>query len=71
MSDKELLAEISNKLSVLIGIFIQRDGQAKVQEHVERLSDFGLSGPAIAQILGTTTGTVAVAKNRLKKARSK
>ncbi len=54
MSDNELLVEISKKLSVLIGIFIQRDGQAKVQEHVERLSNFGLSGTEIAQILGTT-----------------
>ncbi len=71
MSDNELLVEISKKLSVLIGIFIQRDGQAKVQEHVERLSNFGLSGTEIAQILGTTAGTVAVAKNRIKKARSK
>jgi DNA-directed RNA polymerase specialized sigma24 family protein len=71
MSDRELLEEISKKLSLLVGILLQRDGQAKVQENVERLSNFGLSGTEIAQILGTTAGTVAVAKNRIKKARSK
>jgi DNA-binding CsgD family transcriptional regulator len=71
MSDRELLEEISKKLSLLVGILLQRDGHAKVQENVERLSNFGLSGTEIAQILGTTAGTVAVAKNRIKKARSK
>jgi len=71
MSDRDLLLDIATKLNVLIGILIQRDGQGKIQENVERLGNFGLSGTEIAKILGTTAGTVAVAKNRIKKARRK
>ncbi|MGH7146534.1 MAG: hypothetical protein ACREIJ_01345 [Nitrospiraceae bacterium] len=69
MDDQNLLQEISNKLSVLISLELQKDGAGGVQEHVERLSRLGLSGNEIAAILGTTPGTVAVAKNRIKKRR--
>jgi hypothetical protein len=71
MNDLELLQEISRKLSVLISIAIQKNGVVGVQEHVLHLSRFGLSTGEIAQILSTTSGTVAVAKNRAKKRQPK
>lgn len=67
MSDEDLLHEISRKLSILISLELQRDGDKSVQANVARLNQFGLSGIEIANILGTTIGTVAVAKNRIKK----
>jgi hypothetical protein len=66
MENQDVLIAISKKLSILIHFEIQRDGGG-VQEHVGRLSRFGLSTAEIAEILGTTTGTVAVAKSRVKK----
>ena len=50
-----------------IHLQIEKDGGGRVQEHVTRLSRFGLTTAAIAEILGTTAGTVAVAKSRVKK----
>lgn len=67
MNDLELLQEISNKLSVLISLELQRANVSGVQKNVEFFSRFGLSGNELAIILGTTSGTVAVAKNRMKK----
>jgi len=67
MNDQEILHDISRKLSVLIHLQIEKDGGGRVQEHVTRLSRFGLTTAAIAEILGTTAGTVAVAKSRVKK----
>lgn len=67
MSDQELLQEISKKLSILISLELRRDGSGGVQDHVERLSRFGLTAGEIAEILGTTSGTVAVAKARIKR----
>jgi hypothetical protein len=67
MNDQEILHDISRKLSVLIHLELDKDGSGRVQDHVTRLSRFGLTTAAIAEILGTTTGTVAVAKSRVKK----
>lgn len=67
MTDKDLMQEISRKLSILIALELQRDGDQGVQAHIPLLSRFGLSVGEIAEILGTTTGTVSVAKNRVKK----
>jgi DNA-binding NarL/FixJ family response regulator len=67
MDEQDLLHEISRKLSILISLELQRNGAEGVQEHVARLSRFGLSAKEIAEILNTTPGTVAVAKNRIKK----
>jgi DNA-binding NarL/FixJ family response regulator len=69
MNDQEILHDISRKLSVLIHLELDKGGSRRVQDHVTRLSRFGLATAAIAEILGTTTGTVAVAKNRVKKKR--
>jgi len=67
MNEQELLQEISRKLSILISLELQRDGAEGVQEHVARLTRFGLGAKEIAEILNTTPGTVAVAKSRIKK----
>lgn len=67
MSNEDLLQEISKKLSILISLELRRDGNEGVQANVARLSQFGLSGTEIANILGTTIGTIAVAKNRIKR----
>jgi len=71
MNDSELLREISKKLSVLIALQLKKDGEESVQDSVVRLSRFGLTTSEIAEILGTTPGTVAVAKSRSKKGRKK
>jgi DNA-binding CsgD family transcriptional regulator len=69
MTDSESLQEISKKLSILIALHLQRDGKESVQENVSRLSRFGLTTGEIAEILGTTPGTVAVTKSRIKNKR--
>ena len=63
----QVLEQISRKLSVLISLELHKDGKQKVQEHVSRLSRFGLTANEIAEILGTTAGTVSVAKARIRK----
>lgn len=67
MSEAELLQEISQKLSALIALNLPDDDG--VQDSVARLARFGLSTGEIAGILGTTPGTVAVLKSRIKKVR--
>jgi len=67
MTDSDVLTDISKKLSILIHLELRKDGAGGVQEHVARLSRFGLTTGEVAEILGTTAGTVAVAKNRAKK----
>ncbi len=71
MNDIALLKEISKKLSVLIALELQRDGNEGVQGNVVRLTRFGLTTGEIAEILGTTPGTVAVSKSRIKKTNPK
>jgi hypothetical protein len=62
-----LLREISKKLSILISLELQREeGAGAVQKHVAYLTKFGLTPIEMAEILGTTRGTVAVAKSRVK-----
>lgn len=69
ISDQDVLLDISRKLSVLIHLELDKDESSRIDDQVVRLSRFGLNTPAIAEILGTTTGTVAVAKSRMKKKR--
>ena len=69
MSDTELLKEISKKLSVLIALQLQKD--EGVQDNIIRLARFGLATGEIAGILGTTPGTVAVLKSRIKSKKNK
>lgn len=71
MKDTELLQQVSKKLSVLIALELQRDGNEGIQGNVVRLARFGLTTNEIAEILGTTPGTVAVSKSRIKKTKTK
>lgn len=71
MSDENLLAEISRKLSVLISLELRRDEKKTVQDHVVHLDRFGFSTGDIAEILDTTAGTVAVTKSRVKSRKEK
>jgi len=64
MNETELLKEISRKLSALIALQLRED--EGMQESVARLARLGLSTGEIAEILGTTPGSVAVLKNRIK-----
>lgn len=70
--DKNILQQISKKLSILIALQLQ-GGKEKVEvkENVAKLTPFGLTDSEIAEILGTTAGTVSVAKARIKKTKSK
>jgi hypothetical protein len=68
MNESELLQEISTKLSVLIGLQLEKEEDKTVQQKIMQLSRFGLTISSIAEILGTTTGTVSVLKSRSKKA---
>jgi transcriptional regulator len=68
----DILQQVSKKLSILIALQLQGENKVvEVKENVEKLSRFGLTDSVIAEILGTTAGTVSVAKARIKKARSK
>lgn len=69
MTEADLLRAISQKLSALIALNLPEDDG--IQDNVARLSRFGLSTGEIAEILGTTPGTVAVLKSRIKKVRKK
>ena len=70
--DNNVLQQISKKLSILIALQLQGGkDKVEVKENVEKLIPFSLTDSEIAEILGTTAGTVSVAKVRIKKARSK
>lgn len=70
--DNNILQQISKKLSILIALQLQ-GGKEKVEvkENVVKLAPFGLTDTEIAEILGTTAGTVSVAKARIKKTKTK
>jgi len=66
MSDHELLKQISNKLSALLALsFVEDVEELTATDGVGILMRFGLSNQEIADILGTTKGTVEVAKSRV------
>jgi len=68
MEDRELLEQISKKLSVLIATVFAKDaGKMTNIEGVEMLGRFGLTNQDVADILGTTKPTVEVLKSRIKK----
>jgi len=71
-NNNEILREVSKKLSILIALQLQsEDGVVEVKENVAKLTRFGLTDGEIAEILGTTPGTVSVAKARIKKSKTK
>lgn len=70
--DNHILQQISKKLSILIALQLQGEKEkVEVKENVAKLTPFGLTDSEIAEILGTTSGTVSVAKARIKKNKSK
>lgn len=65
-----ILKDISKKLSILIALSLQGEkNTVEVKDNVARLIRFGLTDNEIAEILGTTAGTISVTKVRLKKAK--
>jgi DNA-directed RNA polymerase specialized sigma24 family protein len=67
MSDEKLLEQVSRKLSALIALAMVPEVQEKnTVGKVALLNRFGLSNQEMADILGTTKGTVEVLKSRLK-----
>lgn len=71
-NNNDTLQQISKKLSILIALQLQGENRTvEVKENVAKFARFGLTDKEIAEILGTTPGTVSVAKARIKKAKSK
>ena len=65
MKDDELAYSISKKLSALVALALVPDVQKKsMAEKVALLVRFGISNQEVADILGTTKGTVEVLKSR-------
>ena len=65
MSVEELMERISSKLSAVIALSLLPKVQKKnTAEKVELLTRFGISNQEVADILGTTKGTVEVLKSR-------
>ena len=65
MDDKQLLEQISNKLSALIALSLPNDTKKMSTADGERLlRRFNLSNQVIADILGTTKRTIEVMKSR-------
>ena len=65
MSTEELMEQISSKLSALIALSLVPEAQKKnTAEKVALLARFGIPNQEVADILGTTKGTVEVLKSR-------
>jgi len=68
MNDQEPMEQVSKKLSALIALGLLPDVQKKnAAEKVALLMRFGIPNQDIADILGTTKGTVEVLKSRASK----
>lgn len=71
-NNNDILREVSKKLSILIALQLQsEEGMVEVKENVAKLTRFGLTDGEIAEILGTTPGTVSVTRARIKKSKTK
>jgi len=70
MNSVEVEKQISNKLSALIALALLAEPHKKnTAEKIALLSRFGLANQEMADILGTTKGTVEVLKSRAGKRR--
>jgi DNA-binding CsgD family transcriptional regulator len=68
MDDEKTLDLLSKKMSALIALSLLPDVQKKnTAEKVELLMRFGIPNQEIADIVGTTKGTVEVLKSRATK----
>jgi len=61
----KLLQEILQKFDILIALELNKE-EKKLSEKVKFLLNFGLPNQQIAEILGTSKGSVEVIKSRLK-----
>jgi hypothetical protein len=65
MKNDQLLENISNKLSAVLLIMLSPDIESKnIAQKVELLTRLKLPNQEIADIVGTTKGTVGVIKSR-------
>jgi DNA-binding NarL/FixJ family response regulator len=55
----KFLREISQKLNILVALELSKD-KKKLSEKVKFLLDFGLTNQQIAEILGTSKGSIEV-----------
>ena len=70
MNDAELVKDLSRKMSALIAVALLPDVNKKnTAEKVALLVRFGISNQDVADIIGTTRGTVEVLKSRASKRR--
>jgi DNA-binding CsgD family transcriptional regulator len=68
MNDTELLTTISNKLNALLFVLLTQEAHKKTNaEKVAFLARLGITNQDIADIVGTTKGTVEVLKSRANK----
>jgi DNA-binding NarL/FixJ family response regulator len=70
MSTDELLKNISNKLNAVLLVLLTPEIEKKnTAQKVELLAGLGIANQEMADILGTTKGTVEVLKSRAIKKR--
>jgi DNA-binding CsgD family transcriptional regulator len=70
MAEDKTLDVLSKKVSALMALLLLPDVQKKnMAEKVELLMRFGIRNQEIADIVGTTKGTVEVLKSRASKRR--
>lgn len=70
MNTDELLESISNKLSAVLLVLLSPEIEKKgTAQKVELLARLKVTNQEIAEILGTTKGTVEVLKSRANKKR--
>lgn len=70
MDDKEILKQISKKMNALIAVSFLKDVEKMTTaDGVKLLLRFDLSNQEIADILGTTRGTIEVMKSRALKSK--
>ncbi len=68
MNNDQLLENISNKLSAVLLVLLSPDIEAKnMAQKIELLARLKLPNQEIADIVGTTKGTVGVLKSRTNK----
>jgi DNA-binding NarL/FixJ family response regulator len=68
MNNDELLKSISNKLSAILFVSLSSNiAKQNTAEKVAVLARLGLANQEIADVLGTTRGTVEVLKSRARK----
>jgi DNA-binding NarL/FixJ family response regulator len=68
MSSEDTLKSISAKLSAVLYVLMSSDMEKKSSaQKVELLARLGLANQEIADVLGTTKGTVEVLKSRANK----